>query len=253
MRLRLVDIESILCCKDSIFGKNTKIYVFGSRLDDSLKGGDIDLYIQIEDKNALFEKKINFLSCLSNKIGEQKVDVVFSLDQDRDIEQEAMQKGVELKLDNVKLEKYFDECDRHLQRIEEAYTDIQGIIPISSQRYENLTKDEVQAIDQYLFRFSKLQDTLGDKIFKLLLSIYEQSPQNQPFIDVLNKLEKLDFINSANEWINLRKIRNEISHSYDNEPEEMSQAINSIVLQKNIIKEIYLKAKNKYLALNNTI
>ena len=63
---------------------------------------------------------------------------------------------------------------------------------------------------------------------------------------MLNKLEKLGYIHSTKEWINLRKIRNEISHHYDDEPEEMSQAINMIVVQKGNIIKIYETIKNKY-------
>lgn len=62
---------------------------------------------------------------------------------------------------------------------------------------------------------------------------------------MLNKLEKLEFISSAKEWLNLREIGDEILHQYDDEPEEMSQAINNILNHKEIIKEIYLKVKKK--------
>jgi len=44
----------------------------------------------------------------------------------------------------------------------------------------------------------------------------------------------------------LRKIRNEIAHQYDDESEEMSQAINNILLHKSIIISIYQKIKDKY-------
>jgi len=44
----------------------------------------------------------------------------------------------------------------------------------------------------------------------------------------------------------LRKIRNEIAHQYDDEAEEMSQAINNILHQKSIIISIYQKTKDKY-------
>ena len=58
-------------------------------------------------------------------------------------------------------------------------------------------------------------------------------------------MEKIGFLYSAKEWINLRKIRNEIAHQYDDEAEEMTLAINNIVNQKNIIKNIYSNLKHK--------
>ena len=87
---------------------------------------------------------------------------------------------------------------------------------------------------------------MGERIFKLILEEY--NPSNEPitFIDLLNQLEKLGFIENTNEWLNLRKIRNEISHQYDDEPEEISLAINSILNQKNIIKNIFLNLKKQY-------
>ncbi len=173
-----------------------------------------------------------------------KNDLVISRDSDRLIEMEA-KKGIELDLDKIKLYKYLNECDKHLLRVEEAYSDIEESIPLSVQKYKILSKDEVQAIDQYLYRFSKLQDTLRQKIFRLVLNIYEPFDESIPFIDVLNKLEKLDFLESAKEWINLRDKRNKIAHQYDDEPYEMTQAINDILNQKDIIKAIYLKIKQK--------
>lgn len=246
MRLSLFEIETIVRFKNNIFGEDAKIYLFGSRVDDTCKGGDIDLYLEPQTSGNLLEKKIAFLTLVQQALGEQKIDIIFAKDANRIIEIEAKSKGVELDLEKIKLQKYFDECDKHLQRIEEAYSDIQKSLPLLAQKYRNLTKDEVQAIDQYLFRFAKLQDTLGDKIFKLLVAQYESSSEAVPFIDILNKLEKIGFIDNTKEWNNLRKIRNEISHQYDNEPEEMSQAINSIMNQKDVIKEIYLKIKKKY-------
>ena len=249
MRLSLFEIKTIIKYKNEIFGDSAKIYLFGSRIDDTKKGGDIDLYIEAVNIDDVFTKKIEFLSSIQQIIGEQKIDLVFAKDENRAIEIEAKTKGVVLDLEKIRLQKYFNECDKHLQRIEEAYEDMKDIIPLSANKYKNLTKDEVQDIDQYIFRFEKLQDTLGDKIFRLIIMQYEQNSETLPFIDILNRLEKLGFINSSKEWINLRKIRNEISHQYDDEPEEMSQAINKIISQKDIIKEIYLKLKNRYTSL----
>ena len=95
MRLKQKEIEAIISTFQEIF-KNGNIYLFGSRVDDNLKGGDIDLYIDTDDKDNLFEKKIDFLVSLKRKIGEQKIDVVISKDKNRAIEQEALKKGIRL-------------------------------------------------------------------------------------------------------------------------------------------------------------
>ncbi len=79
--------------------KSGKIYLFGSRTDDTQRGGDIDLYIVLdyqESPEILFDKKIEFLGKLQNKIGEQKIDVIISKDKNRAIEKEAFSTGIEL-------------------------------------------------------------------------------------------------------------------------------------------------------------
>ena len=52
MRLDKNDVKIILDITENIFGK-TKVYLFGSRLDDYKKGGDIDLFI-VSEKNQIF-------------------------------------------------------------------------------------------------------------------------------------------------------------------------------------------------------
>ena len=73
-----------------------EIYLFGSRVNDNKKGGDIDLYLKVEDHNNLFEKKIKFLSRVKRVLGEQKIDIVFNEDKNRLIEQEALKWGIKL-------------------------------------------------------------------------------------------------------------------------------------------------------------
>jgi len=245
MRLSTFEVKNIVDCAKEIYGESVKVYLFGSRVDDSKKGGDIDLYLQTDDIEDLFEKKLFFLNSLEKKFGMQKFDIIISKDKNRDIEKVALREGIELDIDIIKLGKYIEECDKHIQRINEAYSDLKDVFPITSNKYQNLTKDEVQALDQYLFRFSKLQDSLGDKVFKLLIKIYEQKDETISFIDILNRLEKYGFLSSAKEWMHLRKIRNEISHQYDDEPQEMAEALNSIWSQKEVIESVYKQLKER--------
>jgi len=95
MRLNTIEIATIKYAFAKVFGTGT-IYLFGSRVDDEQKGGDIDLYLVPDDKNNLYQKKIKFLVNVELAIGEQKIDVVFAEDPERHIEKEARNKGVKL-------------------------------------------------------------------------------------------------------------------------------------------------------------
>ncbi len=79
MRLSQKEIRAIIESFNKIF-KSGKIYLFGSRVDNKKRGGDIDLFIETDNRDNLMKKKIEFLVSLKEKIGEQKIDVVISRD-----------------------------------------------------------------------------------------------------------------------------------------------------------------------------
>ena len=96
MRLTNHEIKAI---KDTFYEvfEDGDIYLFGSRVDDSKKGGDIDLYISPSKQlDNLHQKKIDFLVKLDFAIGEQKIDVIISKDKTRLIEKEALRTGVKI-------------------------------------------------------------------------------------------------------------------------------------------------------------
>jgi len=95
MRLNEYEIDSIKETFEKIFDGGV-IILFGSRVDDDKKGGDIDLYLQPDNVQNLKEKKINFLIALKARIGEQKIDVIIAKDPNRIIELEAIEKGIKL-------------------------------------------------------------------------------------------------------------------------------------------------------------
>lgn len=53
-------------------------WLFGSRVDDNKRGGDIDLYIETSETDVtnIVNAKLAFLVTLSRQLGEQKIDVV---------------------------------------------------------------------------------------------------------------------------------------------------------------------------------
>jgi predicted nucleotidyltransferase len=61
----------------SHFGKDTQVFLFGSRIQDEKRGGDIDLFISNSNGEQLkIRTKINFMTDLVLRIGEQKIDVI---------------------------------------------------------------------------------------------------------------------------------------------------------------------------------
>jgi predicted nucleotidyltransferase len=96
VRLSEKEIRVIKKSAEEIFGKGTKIYLFGSRVDLKKRGGDIDLYIKPKFKNNLLERRIKFLIKLYEELGEQKIDIVLENDSKKEIERLALKEGVEL-------------------------------------------------------------------------------------------------------------------------------------------------------------
>jgi len=78
MRLSEYQINLIKDLSHRFFGKNAKVYLFGSRTDDNKKGGDIDIYIETDAKENVFDRKIEMLVELEKNLGQRKIDLVIN-------------------------------------------------------------------------------------------------------------------------------------------------------------------------------
>ncbi len=59
------------------FGRNVRVYLFGSRVFPDKKGGDIDLLLEgVPHPMATLKKKIELVVDLKKQLGDQKIDVV---------------------------------------------------------------------------------------------------------------------------------------------------------------------------------
>ncbi|WP_321778076.1 hypothetical protein [Sulfurimonas sp.] len=72
-------------------------------------------------------------------------------------------------------------------------------------------------------RFASIQDFLGAKIFSLLLET--AGINNTKMSEVLSNIEKENIIDSLENWIELREVRNELEHDY---PEELQEALDDL-------------------------
>ena len=74
--------------------ENARVYLFGSRVDDTKKGGDIDLLIMSAVLNRN-DKRIIMMK-LYELLGEQKIDLVLAVDDSDPFVKLALETGVEL-------------------------------------------------------------------------------------------------------------------------------------------------------------
>jgi uncharacterized protein with HEPN domain len=138
------------------------------------------------------------------------------------------------------------ESYKHLIRIDEAFEQLHKKYsqPINEESYESILNSiqDMAYSDQIIYRFSKLQDVMGAKLFKsLLLSQGENT--DKPFLDILNQLEKMNIVN-VEEWFEIRDLRNEIAHDYDAKESVAIEIINSIYELKSELKDILDSIKN---------
>lgn len=78
MRLNNNEKNKIIECAKFYFGTRIKLYLFGSRVDDNKKGGDIDLYLETETRVDL-QTQINFLTEIYKNITQRKVDLIIKM------------------------------------------------------------------------------------------------------------------------------------------------------------------------------
>ncbi|WP_019020988.1 hypothetical protein [Thioalkalivibrio sp. ALE23] len=83
--------------------------------------------------------------------------------------------------------------------------------------------DEAERVEAFVSRFGRLQDTLGDKLLPVYLEALGE--RLGAAIDNLDRAEKLGLIPSSDEWLAMRKLRNQMVHEYIEAPTTLADAL----------------------------
>lgn len=91
------NIKKLIINYSQEYFSDFKIYLFGSRVDDSKKGGDIDLFIDSKTEISL-KNQMLFLKKLYKNATQRKIDLVVKSPskQDMPIFKTALENGIEL-------------------------------------------------------------------------------------------------------------------------------------------------------------
>ena len=83
--------------------------------------------------------------------------------------------------------------------------------------------DLAERVEAFVGRFGRLQDTVGDKLLPLLLTALGE--KSTAAIDNLDRAERLGLIESADEWMTMRNLRNQMIHEYVEDPVVLTSAL----------------------------
>jgi len=146
----------------------------------------------------------------------------------------------------AKLKNYFEIANNHIEMILKALKYVKPIYPLDSTFKEEIEDDLLLfALDSLIFRFAKLQDWLGQKIFKTFLEFQQYPTKGVGFLDILKELENEEILN-IDLWAILREIRNELSHEYPNYS-QIATNINFVIENCDNLIKISKKLEGRFL------
>jgi len=84
--------------------------------------------------------------------------------------------------------------------------------------------DKEDMAEAFASRLNRFQDMLGDKLLPAVL--LWKGEKVAAFIDNLNRAERLNWVESTSEWLEMRALRNRLVHEYILDAEEFAQSLN---------------------------
>ena len=104
------------------------------------------------------------------------------------------------------------EANRHLDVLETALEDWQ-CTPVTGLIQLETDQNRLRLLDQLIFRFTKLQDAMGQRLVPATLAALSEPYEEWSMIDRLNRLEKLGYL-EVDAWLRWRETRNRLAHEY---------------------------------------
>ncbi|MHB0926025.1 MAG: hypothetical protein ACYC1F_05945 [Gallionellaceae bacterium] len=98
-----------------------------------------------------------------------------------------------------------------------------GLFTIEQAMQLEADHDLAERVEAFVGRFGRLQDTVGDKLLPLLLDALGE--KSSAVIDNLDRAERLGLLKSADEWMTIRNLRNQMIHEYVEDPAILSSAL----------------------------
>ena len=132
-------------------------------------------------------------------------------------------------LQEIALKGFTEIANKHASRLEKAFAEISYLSPLTPEKIENLSEKDLNFLDILVFRFMKLQDLIGGKIFSIVLQTVKENTEGTTTLDRINLMEKIDMLSSAREWSIIREARNAVAHEYPDDKMAIATGLNEVI------------------------
>ncbi|MDA8094933.1 MAG: hypothetical protein M0T84_13735 [Betaproteobacteria bacterium] len=120
------------------------------------------------------------------------------------------------------------ECENHVRYLRQAIAKLGA--RLNAEDFARPDDVKVATLDQFIFRFTRLQDAMGRKLLRaLLVERYGEPYEDAPFRDVIDRLEQLGALPSADRWDEFRTMRNHLGHDYPETDVQKAENLNLAV------------------------
>ncbi|MGQ0708570.1 MAG: hypothetical protein ACT4NV_02355 [Rhodoferax sp.] len=138
----------------------------------------------------------------------------------------------------LKLQEAWRQCQRHRHYLQYSLSALEPLLPLTGAALAQLSDETVQDLDQFIYRFSKLQDAMGTGLFPALLGHLQEPYEDRPMVDRLHRLEQLGFLPDSEQWQTLRVLRNRLTHDYPDDDQLKAASLNEAVAQALVLFDV---------------
>ena len=126
------------------------------------------------------------------------------------------------------LRQIHEQCLTHADALTGALSDMR-LLGLTRSSYEHLSKEDRRLLDQFAYRYTRLQDDMGSRLMPAVLRALGEDVAAMPALDRFSRMEQLSLLSSVDEWNNLRQIHNQFTHDYPDSAHEQSERLQAAI------------------------
>jgi len=137
------------------------------------------------------------------------------------------------------LKKNFSACSERLGSLIFSMEKMAYLFPLSLDRLGDITEEQKESIDAYIFRYTQCVSMMQDHIFKGIAIAEQEDLSDKSNRDKSLLMEKLGAIESADSFGSATVLRNKFAHVYPEESKEQLEKLNLLPVKSEFVVDAF--------------